>query len=206
MAFVRALAGSAEALANEVRARLEAGSVVAIPTDTVYGLAANPRSEKGIAEILRLKGRDDGKSLPVIFAARGDLASLGVVAPAELLDRLFEVWPAPLTAILPIGAAMAASRGGLTLAVRLPDHPALVSLLVRTGPVTATSANRAGRPPARTAQETARTFASENLLVLDGGASTRSLPSTIVDFTSDPPRVLRHGSWEQSVTYWEGNS
>lgn len=178
-----------------MRARLAGGGVAAVPTETFYGLAADPLSEQGVRRVLALKGRDAGKALLVLLASRSQLAPLGVTAGAELLDRFFEIWPAPLTVVLPLARPIPASLGVSSLAVRVPAHDALRALLARIGPVTGTSLNRSGEPPCADADAAARVAPSEIDLLVDGGATPGGLPSTLLDATVSPPRVLREGAF-----------
>lgn len=180
---------------TRLRELLSEGGVAAIPTETFYGLAADPRNEEGVARILRAKGRDDGKSLPVVFAAREDLERLGVGAPRALLDRFFEIWPAPLTVVLPLAEPIAASRGKKTLAVRMPASRELLGLLESCGPLTATSANRSGEEPLSDPDAVERIFGESLQLLVDGGKTPGEKPSTVLDATVEPARVLRAGAF-----------
>ncbi len=181
-------------LVEEVRALVSAGGVLAIPTDTLYGLAADPLSEAGVERVYTLKGRESGKALPVLASSVVSIESLGVVLDERLRAALSRLWPAPVTVVLPLASPIPASGGERTLAVRIPDRPLLCDLLRRVGPLTATSANRSGDPSARSAAEVALAFGSSVPLVLDGGPSESALPSTLVDATTRPPRVLREGA------------
>ncbi len=181
---------------------LGAGLVVGIPTDTLYGLAADPRSEDGVAAVFAAKGRDEGSPLPVLIGGREQLEALGVVASPRILDRLFALWPAPLTAVLPLREPIAASRGSRTLAVRLPALAPLAALLRRAGPVTATSANRSGEPPALSAGEVEAALGASLALILDGGPSTGGLLSTLVDLAGPSVHVLRDGAFFVDISYF----
>jgi L-threonylcarbamoyladenylate synthase len=177
-----------------VRKIFAGGGVAALPTETFYALAADPTSERGVSRIFEIKGRDDGKPLLVLFAAREQLERLGVSAPPEVLDRFLGIWPAPLTAVFPIAAPIAASRGGRTLAVRMPAAPLVRELLGSAGPLTGTSANRSGARPLADAEEIPRTLPDLELLI-DGGVTPGGEASTIVDATCDPPRLIRRGAF-----------
>ncbi len=187
------LNASAEELTN-LRALLAAGGVAAVPTETFYGLAANPKTEGGIQRVFEAKGRDDGKPLPVLFGAREHLDHLGVLAPRELLDRLFLIWPAPLTVVLPIERPIAASRGLSTLAVRMPGSRALILLLESIGAVTGTSANVSGELPLDDPDAVAAAFEARLDFLVDGGKTPGDLATTLIDATVEPPVVLREGS------------
>lgn len=188
------LVGSGSAL-REIAEALRGGAVLAIPTESSYGLAADPRSERGVRRVLEIKGRDAGKALLVLVADRAQLESLGIAASAATLDRFFALWPAPLTAVLPIREPLAASCGGGTLAVRVPAHAKLRAMLRGTGPVTATSLNRAGEPPCADPGDAARRFDGELDLLVDDGAAPGGAASTLLDATVDPPLVLRAGAF-----------
>ncbi len=188
------LKGSPEEI-RRLRALLSAGGVAALPTETFYGLAADPRSEDGVRRVLEAKGRDDRKPLPVVFATPGQLAGLGVAAPGALLDRYLALWPAPLTVVLPLEKPIAASRGLATLAVRIPGAPDLRALLEEIGAVTATSANRSDAPPLEDPDDVARAFEGRLDLLVDGGRTPGRLPSTLIDATVDPPVLLRRGAY-----------
>jgi L-threonylcarbamoyladenylate synthase len=188
------LVESEEAVAG-LRDVLAHGGVAAAPTETFYALAADPVSEKGVSRVFEIKGRDDGKPLLVLLSSRGDLAPLGIEAAPGLLDRLFDIWPAPLTVVLPLRAPIAASRGARTLAVRVPALKSVRRLLALTGPLTGTSANRSGRPPISDPDEVARELGGDVDLLVDGGTTPGGAPSTIVDATLEPPRLLRAGAY-----------
>jgi len=175
--------------------RLARGGVAAIPTETFYGLAADPLRRGGVERILALKRRDETKALLVLFSTPAQLDTLGVTASPSMLARFFGLWPAPLTAVVPLAAPIPASLGGPTLAVRMPAHASLRRLLERIGPVTATSANRSGAAPCVDPDDVARLFSNEFDLLVDGGRTPGGLPSTLVDATVDPPRVLRAGAF-----------
>jgi L-threonylcarbamoyladenylate synthase len=184
-----------EAEVAGLRDVLAHGGVAAVPTETFYALATDPASEKGVARIFEIKGRDDGKPLLVLVSSRDDLAQLGVEAAPRLLDRFFGIWPAPLTVVLPLRPPIAASRGSRTLAVRVPAGETIRRLLDRVGPLTGTSANRSGQPPISDPDELARELGGDLDLLVDGGATPGGAPSTIVDATLEPPRVLRAGAY-----------
>jgi len=189
------LPGGSTAL-QEIAQSIQTGLVLAIPTESSYGLAADPRSRRGVDRILAIKGRGGGaKPLLVVAAHREQLDALGVAAPREVVDRLFAIWPAPLTAVLPIGVPLPAACGGTTLAVRVPAEPRLRALLEATGPLTATSLNRAGEPPVTDPDEAMRLFEGEVDLLIDGGRTPGGPPSTLLDATVAPPRVLRAGAF-----------
>jgi len=156
------------------------GGVALLPTDTIYGLHAVATNESAVARIAELKGRGDDKPFVVIAASAAQLRDFG----AEVPDDLETLWPAPLTAVL--------RRGAGTVAARVPDLAWLRMLLVQTGPLVSTSANRAGEPPILEVGELANEIADGLDAVLDSGRR-EGKPSTIVDFTGSQPRLIREG-------------
>jgi L-threonylcarbamoyladenylate synthase len=191
---IRELLGSPAEAASLARV-LRRGGVAAVPTETFYGLAVDPRSAEGVARVLAIKRRDAGKPLLVLFADRRQLETLGVAAPPKTLDRFLAIWPAALTVVLPLAAPIAASRGAGSLAVRMPAHRELRQLLAHTGPVTGTSANRSGEAPCDRADSVETLLGSEIDVLVDGGPTPGGLPSTLLDATREPPVVLRPGAF-----------
>ncbi|MGH9440791.1 MAG: L-threonylcarbamoyladenylate synthase [Thermoanaerobaculia bacterium] len=178
-----------------LRRLLEAGGVAAIPTETFYALAGNPNSEKAVARIFEMKGRNSEKALPVLFSGREQLATLRIEDSAAW-DRFFALWPAPLTVILPTTGPVACAGSDSSLAVRIPSRDDLRELLQETGPLTGTSANPSGRPPLSDPNEIEIAFGRGDLdLLVDGGITPGVRPSTLVDSRFDPPRVLRRGAF-----------
>ena len=174
---------------------LAAGGIAAVPTETYYGLAADPRSEAGVARIFDAKRRDGDKPLPVLFAMRKQLDELGILAGRALLDRYLRIWPAPLTVVLTLAEPIAASRGARTLAVRMPAARELLVLLESTGALTGTSANCSGGPPLSDPEEVAKSFGESLDLLVDGGTTPGGKPSTLVDATVEPAALLRAGAF-----------
>jgi len=159
---------------------LRRGGVALLPTDTIYGLHAVAANDAAVARIADLKGRADDKPFVVIGASADQLRAFGADVPA-VLDGL---WPAPLTAVM--------RRGAGTVAARVPDLDWLRALLITTGPLVSTSANRAGEPPISSIVALAKDVAAGVDAALDLGRR-EGKPSTIVDFTSSSPRLLREG-------------
>ena len=178
---------------EDVAAALLAGEVAAIPTDTVYGLAALPGKAAALERLAALKGRPEDQPFAVL------VDPLDVVLPAledaGALDALRPLWPGPLTAVVRVRAEFApgvvTAKG--TLGIRQPDDE-LARALIRAcgGALAVTSANRGGEPPAERASAVAAIF-GEELIVLEGGPRSGRPPSTVVDLSVDPPLVLREG-------------
>jgi L-threonylcarbamoyladenylate synthase len=190
-------AGTA-AVARAVEA-LRAGSVVALPTDTVYGLAVDPAQPEAVARLFALKERPSDVALPVVIGRLEQLGSLTgpLTGPARsLADRY---WPGPLTLVVPRAEGFDADLGGppaarRTVGVRWPDHPLIQALGREIGPLALTSANRHGAPPATTALDVMRAFPDAlDLAVLDGGVCD-GVPSTVVECRGTEVRCLRQGA------------
>lgn len=179
------------AAAEAVSAMKARSGVAVVPTETFYGLAADPADPRAVASVFRLKGRPEGMPLPVLAADWKQVERL-VEIPGMHRVRLSRTWPGPLTVILPARRPLPAGTSG-TLAVRIPGHDLLRALLYLVGPLTATSANRHGRPPCTTLEASLRELVGEPDLALDGGPTRGGVPSTLVDLTGAEPRVLRVG-------------
>lgn len=179
---------------DEVVAALEAGEVVAIPTDTVYGLAARADLPAAVLAMIALKSREPGQPIAVLF---DDITDIEPYARAtDAFDRLSQHWPGPLTLVTEArpGAVegLAVADDG-TIGVRQPDDALTRRVLRAAGGVLAvSSANRSGQPAATSADEVAAVF-GEHLLILDGGPRRTLAASTVVDVTSESPRILREG-------------
>jgi L-threonylcarbamoyladenylate synthase len=175
---------------------LAAGGVLAIPTESSYGLGVDPRSGGGVEAIYRLKGRERNKPLPVVAADIAQLVALGVEPDSAALAWAIPRWPAAITVLLPLGEPIPASAGERTIAARIPAHEGLRQLLAQLGcALTATSANPSGEPPLVDPEAVRRWLASsgEAFLVLGQGATPGGLPSTLVEVKDGAVEVLRKG-------------
>ena len=191
----------------EAAAALADGLVVAVPTDTVYGLAADPTQPEAIERLFSLKGRPSDVPLPVLVAGPDQVAQVAgdLEVAAEALARRF--WPGPLTLVVPRRPGFTADLGGpptarSTIGVRRPDHGAVIGLCELLGPLAVTSANLHGQPPATTADEILEAFAGldQPALVLDGGRCD-GLPSSVVECRGPASRCLREGALAWDVIH-----
>ena len=181
---------------------IKQGGVIAFRTDTFYGLGADPFDREAVARIRTLKGREDDKPILLLISDADQLGRLIIAPTKEFQELAAKFWPGPLTII---GKAVAElpeeiTAGTGTVGVRLPAD-AEVRHLVREcgGVLTATSANPAGREPARSAEEV-RSYFPEGLdSIIDGGEVTAIEPSTVVDATVSPARVVREGAIPASL-------
>jgi L-threonylcarbamoyladenylate synthase len=187
---------------NEIAKSLSSGAVVLMPTDTIYGLHALAGDESAVARIGEIKGREETKPFIVLAASMDQLEPLGILAPSKTLEALALLWPAPLTAILPLAAPIAASRGASTLAVRIPALDWLRELVSRTGPLVSTSANRSGEPPVEDPSLLARDLQERLDAIVDGGVRSGE-PSAILDLTSGDPHFLREGEDSFTQKVWK---
>lgn len=191
----------AERLRDVLLPVLDRGGVLAIPTESSYGLAADPRNPEGIARVFALKGRDAGKALPVVAADRGQVAALGVDLErpdlAALVRGWSALWPGPVSVVLPVERPLPAAGPDATVAVRIPAHDGLRRLLAVLGrPLTATSANRSGEAPGLDPGAAARLLAGADGVVVDGGRLPGGPPSTLIRFRDGRVEVLREGPAE----------
>lgn len=189
----------AEDLTDEAVAAIRAGAVVGVPTDTVYGIAADPFRRGAVASLFAVKGRPGIKPIPILAADAAQAGVVGSLGPAA--RRAGERhWPGGLTLVVPRVAGLPgwigdSERG--TVGVRVPDHPVILRLLAVCGPLAVTSANRTGDPPAPD-DVTAREILGDDVAVYLPGFGSGAGASTVVDLTGPEPRVLRRGpvSWE----------
>lgn len=171
------------------------GGVAAIPTDTLYGLAANIHDPHAVARVLQIKHRAGGTGVPILVASAAQAAEIAVLSPAaRRLARAF--WPGAVTLVLParsgVDRRLLGPKG--TVGVRVPAAGVVRDLIRRVGaPLTGTSANLHNEPPPRTAQAAANAVRGLVDLVLDGGPGAGAA-STVVDLTQNPPLILRAGA------------
>lgn len=190
----------APAVLAEALAVLRCGGVVAYPTDTVYGLAVDAMRPEAIARLYHVKERPDSKALPVIIGALPQLATVVAAIPATA-ERLMAVfWPGPLTLLLPPHPRVPTALLGDSdrIGVRWPASAISQQLAVGLGgAITASSANRSGAPAALSAADVMAQLGAAVDLVLDAGAVTSPVVSTILDVTVEPPCVYRPGKIAQ---------
>jgi L-threonylcarbamoyladenylate synthase len=180
---------------------LRRGGVVAYPTDTLYGLAADPRSAEAVRRLFEAKGRESSLAIPLIASTLEQALKAGEFSDAHVrLAKAF--WPGPLTIVVPAQSTIARDLlgGGSTVAIRVPAHPVAAALAAELGfCITSTSANRSGQVPATTAEQVAVDLGDAVDLVVDGGPSRGGPPSTIVELSEHGPRLIRAGAvpWDR---------
>ena len=176
---------------------LRQGRAVAYPTDTLYGLGANAFDAQAVEAVFAIKGRPRTQGLPLLIASLADLDRVAGDVPPEALALAERFWPGMLTIVLWCHPALpaAVTGGGETVGVRIPSHPAPRALIDGLGaPITGTSANRHAAPDPTTAMEVERQLGDDVAMVLDGGPCAASVPSTVLDLTSTPARIVRAGA------------
>ena len=176
---------------------LSKGEPVAIPTETVYGLAANIYDEAAIKKIFEIKGRPDYNPLIVHIGRMEQLEELVTMLPSAALKLADAFWPGPLTLLLPKKHTVPdlVTAGKQTVAIRLPNHPLTLALLqLLPFPLAAPSANPFGSISPTQAVHVKKYFEGQLQLVLEGGNCTAGIESTIVGFDSDQPVIYRQGS------------
>lgn len=172
------------------------GQVIAAPTDTLYGLLADARNEEALRGIFRVKGRPASKPVLLLVHSLSQVQEVARQLPDAFLALAEEFWPGPLTMVLSAREHLPplVTAGLGTVAVRIPDSPLARGLAEQAEcPLTGTSANRSGKPGARSADEVQEQLGTRLPLLLDSGRVDRPEPSTILDLNSGQPRILREG-------------
>ncbi|WP_238165378.1 L-threonylcarbamoyladenylate synthase [Kribbella caucasensis] len=175
---------------------IEAGDLVVLPTDTVYGLAADAFKSDAVQRLLDAKGRGRDMPPPVLISVVESLDALATDVPDTGRRLCEEFWPGPLTVICHAQGSLMWDLGDTqgTVALRVPDHENTRELLSRTGPLAVSSANKSGQPAALDVYDAEEQLQDAVAVYLDGGMSTGGQPSTIVDLTGDIPHVVRIGA------------
>lgn len=190
------------------QAALEEGKLVVLPTDTVYGVAADAFSPRAVQNLLDAKGRGRDMPPPVLVGAPTTLDALAVDIPSWLRSMVAELWPGPLTVICHQQPSLTWDLGEThnTVAVRMPDDQRALALLKQTGPLAVSSANSTGQPAAQTVEEAEEMLGPRVAVYLDGGPTSSGTPSTILDATGTTPRVLRQGGVPLEVLHRFNNT
>ncbi len=176
---------------------ISGGGVVAFPTETFYGLAADASNETALKKIFWIKGREEKKPLLLLVADLTWIERVAAGTPKIAGTLMERFWPGPLTLVLPAAEGLSPLITGGTgkVGLRISSHPVARSLVRAVGrPITATSANRSGEPSIRLAGEVASSLGARLDAVLDGGETAGGLGSTVLDLTSSPPEILRAGA------------
>ena len=184
-----------DAAYNEVVRLLQSGGVIAFPTDTAYGLGADPFNNAAIDRIFQIKGRPETK--PILLVVSNVKMAESVAEPSPVFhDLVQKIWPGPLTVILQAAKSvpLKVTAGTGTVGVRWPNATFATKLVKRLGrPITATSANRSGLPSTITAEEVRAQLGESVDALIDGGALPTREGSTLLDLTGEQPVLLREG-------------
>jgi L-threonylcarbamoyladenylate synthase len=185
---------------REARAAISRGDLVVMPTDTVYGIAADAFQPMAVRRLLMAKGRGPDAPPPVLVPTRGTLEALADTVPEAVTALTDRFWPGGLTVILPARATLAWDLGDThgTVALRMPDDRIALELLAETGPLAVSSANLTGQPAATTVADAVEQLGDVVDVYLDNGSTPGALPSTIIDATAladgtGPLRIVRLG-------------
>lgn len=184
---------------------LQNGGVVIFPTDTVYGIGCDALNAAAVERVFRIKGREMGKPVPVLVASMDDLPRL-VRTVSPMARALMEKFlPGGVTVVLPKLESVPdiVTARADTMGVRIPDHPVTLTLLRLSGvALIAPSANFSGEPPARRVADIPTSLLEQVDTVIDDGDAPGGVPSTVVDVTSLPPRILREGWRAAEIRAW----
>jgi L-threonylcarbamoyladenylate synthase len=184
-----------ELVLDECTRVIGAGGLLVIPTDTVYGIAADAFSKQGVEKLLAAKGRGRDMPPPVLVGRPETLLGIADSVSEQILTLTKRFWPGPLTIICGAQPFLDWDLGDThgTVAVRMPGDDHALALLERTGPLAVSSANISGAPAAQTVDEAREMLGDSVEVYLDGGPAAGGSASTIVDMTAVPPRIVRAG-------------
>jgi L-threonylcarbamoyladenylate synthase len=182
-------------LAERMRRVLGENGLIALPTESFYGLAVDPFNEQALEKLWQVKGRSKGKPVLVLIGEGVQLNPFVRNIPPAATVLMNAFWPGPLTIVFPaaLGLSDAVTAGTRSVGIRLSAWPPLCELLRRVGPVTGTSANREGMPPPTTPIDVRQYFGDALDLIVDAGPTPGGRPSTVID-VQGPIRIIRDGA------------
>jgi L-threonylcarbamoyladenylate synthase len=175
---------------------VQAGQLVVLPTDTVYGVGVDAFDSSAVADLLAAKGRGRDMPVPVLVGSWDTIDGLVNFVPPQTRALIEAFWPGGLTLVVEHAPSLSWDLGDArgTVAIRMPLHPVALELLARTGPMAVSSANRSGQPAALTASDAREQLGESVEVYLDGGAAELGIGSTILDMTTETPTLLRAGA------------
>lgn len=186
---------------HEAAAAVGRGEVVVLPTDTLYGIGCDAFSPRAVDALLAAKHRGRDMPVPVLVGSWHTIDGLAERVTDEVRDLVMAFWPGGLTIVVRHAPSLAWDLGDAagTVALRMPLHPVAIDLLRETGPMAVSSANVSGQPPAVTASDAQAQLGTAVSVYLDGGPCAAATPSTIIDTTTTPFRILRHGAVDEAA-------
>lgn len=183
-----------DSMLSSVSSVIQAGGLVAFPTDTVYGLGCDAFNPKAIRRLYEAKRRSSQKAIPVLIATLEDLNKVALNITPEILSIGKALWPGPLTIVMEKHHDLPEEISNeSTIGIRIPAHPVTLDILKACGPLAVSSANVSGGLNAKTAPEVLEQLTGRFNLLIDGGPSLGSEPSTVIDVTRKLVRILREG-------------
>jgi L-threonylcarbamoyladenylate synthase len=182
-------------LGQELRHVHERSGLIAIPTETFYGLGVNPFDRTALDRLSAVKGRPEGKPILVLVSSQEELTLFAEHVPSAASVLMEAFWPGALTILFPARASVptALTAGTGRIGIRLSPCQPLREVLARVGPLTGTSANRAGSPPAQTVREVEQAFGAEVDIIIDAGPTPGGLPSTVIE-ADQTVHIVREGA------------
>ena len=193
-------ASTVSTLAERMRQVLVENGLIALPTESFYGLAVAPFNEQALARLWQVKGRSKGKPILLLIGEESQLGPLVQTIPPAATVLMNAFWPGPLTMVFPAAAGLsdAITSGTRSVGIRLSAWQPLCELLRRIGPVTGTSANREGMTPPTTAEEISHSLGDALDLIVDAGPTPGGRPSTVID-VQGPIRIIRDGAIDRDA-------
>jgi L-threonylcarbamoyladenylate synthase len=187
-------ASTVENVAQRVKTVTQGAGLVAIPTETYYGLGVDPFNSEAVDRLIVVKGRGEGKPILVLIGSLSQLSLLVAAVPPAASILIEAFWPGPLTILFPAHPSLPSNltAGAGNVGVRFTSCQPLCELLQCIGPLTGTSANRTGAPPAQSARAVQEDFQDEVELIIDAGPTPGGLPSTVIQ-AQGTPRIIRQG-------------
>ena len=187
-------------LADRMRRVLGENGLIALPTESFYGLAVDPFNEQALARLWQIKGRSEGKPILLLIGEGAQLEPFVRNIPPAATVLMNAFWPGPLTIVFPAAIRLsdAVTARTRSVGIRLSAWQPLCDLLRRIGPVTGTSANREGMPPPTTAEEVRHYFGDALDLIVDAGPTPGGRPSTVID-VHGPIRIIRDGAIDRDA-------
>jgi L-threonylcarbamoyladenylate synthase len=200
MAIIPYSVNALDSLAGAIRDVRERGGLTAIPTETFYGLGVNPFDRAALDRLSAVKERAEGKPILVLVSSREEVSLFAEHVPSTASVLMEAFWPGALTILFPARASVptVVTAGTGRIGIRVSSCQPLLEVLARVGPLTGTSANRAGAPPAQTAHEVEQAFGAEVDVIVDAGPTPGGLPSTVIE-ADETLRIVREGAIPRAV-------